>query len=194
MNKIRVYHGSYCEVCNPSLDKGRAGTDFGEGFYLTPDLLMAEKWASRKKNAIMNEYTLEMDGLTAYSIPLDKEWLDFVILNRTGQRGQNILDEFDLIIGATADDKLFSTIEQYEDGLIDAETAVRILDCVKVGQQICVRTQRGLDHLQFCRSIELPAERVKELREINRTERALANQLSREIIRNRIRDMDQMEK
>lgn len=20
MNKIRVYHGSYCEVCNPSLD------------------------------------------------------------------------------------------------------------------------------------------------------------------------------
>ncbi len=59
MRKMRVYYGSYCEVRNPSLDKGRAGADFGAGFYLTSDLLMAEKWAGRKKNANMNEYTLK---------------------------------------------------------------------------------------------------------------------------------------
>lgn len=44
MNELKVYHGSYCEVDKPSLDNGRMDADFGSGFYVTPDLTMAEKW------------------------------------------------------------------------------------------------------------------------------------------------------
>lgn len=56
---------------------------------------------------------------------------------------------------------------------------------MKAGQQICVRTERGLDSLHFSRSIELSPERVNELHEINKEDRKMANQLTSEIIRNR---------
>ena len=185
MSELKVYHGSYCEVERPSLDKGRLDADFGIGFYVSSDLTVAEKWASRKKKAVINEYVLYTDKLNAYSFPLNEEWLDFVIQNRNGDNTDFFSNKFDLLIGVTADDKLFATIEQYESGFIDVGTAVEILNCVKVNQQICVRTERGLDNLHFSRSIELSPEHVNKLREINRADRMMANQLTSEIIRNR---------
>lgn len=154
MSKLRVYHGSYCEENNPSLDNGRIDADFGIGFYVTTDIMMAEKWACRKKKPIINEYT-------AFS-PYD----------------------FDILKGATADDKLFATIEQYESGFIDSETAVEVLNCMKIGQQICIRTKKGLENLHFIKSTELTPEQVKQIREANKTDRKMANQLTSDIIRN----------
>ena len=185
MSEIKVYHGSFCEVRKPSLDKGRVDADFGLGFYVTSDITMAEKWASRKKNAIINEYVLDVEELNAYTFPLDEEWLDFVIQNRNADNSDFVPDKYDLLIGATADDKLYATIEQYESGFIDVETAVEVLNCMKIGQQICVRTEKGLDNLYFNKSIELSAEHVDELRAINRIDRKMANQLTSDIIRNR---------
>lgn len=184
MSEIKVYHGSYCEVVKPSFDNGRVDTDFGLGFYVTPDFEMAEKWACRKKKPIINEYTLDIDKLKSHSFQLDEEWLNFVIQNRNISNTDFSPNQFDLLIGATADDKLFATIEQYESGFIDTETAVEALNCMKVGQQICIRTKEGLDSLHFCKSVELSYERVNEVCEINKANRKKANQLTSEILRN----------
>ena len=54
MAKIKVYHGSNCEVKEPSLSYGREDADFGIGFYVTTDVEMAEKWAARRSNPIIN--------------------------------------------------------------------------------------------------------------------------------------------
>ena len=184
MSKLRVYHGSYCEVNTPSLDNGRIDADFGIGFYVTPDIMMAEKWACRKKKPIINEYILDIDKLSKYSFSLDEEWLDFVIQNRNGDDTDFSPYDFDVLKGATADDKLFATIEQYESGFIDSETAVEVLNCMKIGQQICIRTKKGLENLHFIKSTELIPEQVKRIREANKTDRKTANQLTSEIIRN----------
>lgn len=184
MSKLRVYHGSYCEVNTPSLDNGRIDADFGIGFYVTPDIMMAEKWACRKKKPIINEYILDIDKLSKYSFSLDEEWLDFVIQNRNGEDTTFSPYDFDVLKGATADDKLFATIEQYESGFIDSETAVEVLNCMKIGQQICIRTKKGLENLHFIKSTELIPEQVKRIREANKTDRKTANQLTSEIIRN----------
>ena len=184
MSKLRVYHGSYCEVNTPSLDNGRIDADFGIGFYVTPDIMMAEKWACRKKKPIINEYILDIDKLSEYSFSLDEEWLDFVIQNRNGDDTDFSPYDFDVLKGATADDKLFATIEQYESGFIDSETAVEVLNCMKIGQQICIRTKKGLENLHFIKSTELSPEQVIQIREANKTDRKMANQLTSEIIRN----------
>lgn len=184
MSKLRVYHGSYCEVNTPSLDNGRIDADFGIGFYVTPDIMMAEKWACRKKKPIINEYILDIDKLSKYSFSLDEEWLDFVIQNRNGDDTTFSPYDFDILKGATADDKLFATIEQYESGFIDSETAVEVLNCMKIGQQICIRTKKGLENLHFIKSTELTPEQVKQIREANKTDRKMANQLTSDIIRN----------
>lgn len=44
---MRVYHGGTEIVESPDISKGRAGLDFGQGFYVTDLLLQAESWADR---------------------------------------------------------------------------------------------------------------------------------------------------
>ncbi len=63
MAEIKVYHGSNCEVKEPSLLYGREDADFGVGFYVTTDAEMAEKWAARRNNPIINVYTINLDNL-----------------------------------------------------------------------------------------------------------------------------------
>lgn len=44
---IILYHGSYCVVENPDLNKCKPGKDFGLGFYVTTDQI-----CFRTKNAL----------------------------------------------------------------------------------------------------------------------------------------------
>lgn len=144
---------------------------------------MAEKWASRKKPSIINEYELDMTNLCEYRFQLDKEWLDFVLQNRNGFQVDDKYSEYDLLIGATADDKLFSTLEQYESGLIDVITAVKALNCMEVGEQICICTEKALNALKFVRSVELQGERLMSIRAEAKADRKLADELTSKIIR-----------
>ena len=49
MNKLKdgivLYHGSYCVVENPDLDKCAMYKDFGQGFYLTTSKEQAKSFA-----------------------------------------------------------------------------------------------------------------------------------------------------
>lgn len=179
---ITVYHGSNVEVPKPSLSYGRTDTDFGSGFYVTENYEMAEKWACRRNIAVINEYELDTSGLNIYNFGLDKEWLDFVVSNRNENLTNIDIGSYDLITGATADDKLFSTLEQYENGFISPETAVKILNCMKVGTQICIKTQKGLNSLHYI-GREIPSrEQIEVVQRQNREERKLANARTKEIL------------
>lgn len=46
---MRLYHGSTIATKHPSLQKGRATTDFGKGFYTTTSFEQAKKWALLKQ-------------------------------------------------------------------------------------------------------------------------------------------------
>ena len=183
MSLIKVYHGSSIDVSSPSLSFGRTNADFGVGFYVTTDLQMAEKWASRKKKSIINEYVLNTDNLKVYSFDLNKEWLDYVVANREEKQIEKKYQNFDVLCGATADDRLFPTIEQYEQGFLNEKWTIRILNCMKVGEQICLKTQKALEQLQFVESVELSKERVQELKEINQKERIMSQTLTSEMLR-----------
>ena len=49
-----LYHGSYCEVRKPNLDKCAKRKDFGQGFYLTSSKDQAESFL---KTSINKELT-----------------------------------------------------------------------------------------------------------------------------------------
>ena len=42
---MRLYHTSNVEIRLPDIRRGRKNADFGQGFYLTPDLDFARRWA-----------------------------------------------------------------------------------------------------------------------------------------------------
>ena len=61
-----LYHGSYCEISSPDLDKCAPYKDFGKGFYLTENIELAKEWAvcrPDESNGWVHKYELSTDGL-----------------------------------------------------------------------------------------------------------------------------------
>lgn len=181
-----VYHGSEVSVETPDITYGRDNTDFGKGFYVTDNLVMAEKWACRRNTPYITEYLFDDIKLSKYTFKLDVEWLNFIIANRNKTDIEFDFSKYDVLIGATANDKLFSTIERYEQGLISSNMAVEILNCMKIGNQYCIRTDTGLKALHYKKSFLLTADRILKVCGQNKKDRVEANRITKDILnRNR---------
>ena len=118
MGKMTVYHGSYTTIINPRIIKGRNTKDFGPGFYCTVIREQAERWAKRYDTPIVNTYTVRLDsGLRVLEFKeMTEEWLDFIIACRHGK-----LHDYDVVIGAMANDQIYNYIADYIDGVITRE-------------------------------------------------------------------------
>ncbi|MFI3213084.1 MAG: DUF3990 domain-containing protein [Eubacteriales bacterium] len=189
MNMITVYHGSNVVVNNPSLTYGRDDADFGSGFYVTREIEMAEKWAARKNNSIINVYEIDLDNINGIEFGIDKGWLDFVVQNRSGNKRMEIdLTNIDYIMGATADDRLFAIIEQYEENLIEVDTAIRAMNAMKIGNQISLISEYGISNLKFNESYVLSPERKVELKQLNIQMRKKTNEIVEMVLKNRMKE------
>ena len=177
-----LYHGSNEIVNSPMVDYGRTDVDFGKGFYMTADCDMASKWACRKATSVVNEYIINFKDLKVYRFKADKEWLDFVELNRNMDPFPDKYKSYDVLIGPTADDKLFGTLELYEDGLISAATAVEVINCMNYSIQYVIKTEFGLDRLKFNKSMLLLDEQKAQYVNLYRQDRTLADKRTKQIL------------
>ncbi|WP_165246598.1 DUF3990 domain-containing protein [Adlercreutzia sp. ZJ141] len=146
---MRLYHGSDQIVSKPKVDRCRPNLDFGRGFYLTSHYDQAVRWAKRKASlgsslAIVNEYDLSEDlgDAKVLRFQADAAWVDFVCDCR---RGGKAYEQYDLIIGGVADDKVFYAIDMYLQGLWGIETTLEALRFYDVNDQWCFVSQRLLD-------------------------------------------------
>lgn len=156
-----VYHGTTEIIEKPDIKHSKRYLDFGKGFYLTSFAEQAKKWAIRKglrqeKRAVVNVYELK-DSLKAYRV-LDfhkenEQWFDFVCACR---KGEEINQEYDIIIGSVANDDVFKTVDMYFRGLWDKEKVLKELRYYKMNDQICIVNQKTLDEvLEFKESYEV---------------------------------------
>ena len=113
-----LFHGTTEIIEKPNVSFSKSYLDFGKGFYLTTYQKQAEKWALRKalrkqKSAIVNAYELSADLGTYKVLQFKQEnekWLDFVCACR---KGDNIYKNYDIIIGAVANDDVFKIIDAF---------------------------------------------------------------------------------
>lgn len=182
---MKVFHGSDHIIKRPVYGKGRSHTDFGLGFYLTPDYDMARLWACRDKKTktpIITEYELDEKNLNIYTFSLDNIWLDFVITNRYGISPN--LPQIDAFVGATADDRMFSTIELYQNGLLNPEMTIQILNCMQVGIQICLKSPKAFSALQFVQPHYISKSDQQVLFTKNQSNREKAKQSTQKMLNN----------
>ena len=98
--------------------KGKNTKDFGIGFYCTIIREQAERWAKRYNTPTVNTYTVRLDtslNLLEFK-DMSEEWLDFIINCRHG-----IPHDYDIVIGAMANDQIYNFIADYIDGIITRE-------------------------------------------------------------------------
>lgn len=156
---MRLYHGSNVEVRKPSLRLGRKKTDFGKGFYTTTNAEQAEHWTSikmdRAKTGKRTVSVFEIDDalLTNPDIKIrefngpDEAWLNFVVDSRKG-----VEHDYDLVFGPVANDKVFTVVNLYESGVLDAQAAIAELKAYRTYNQLSFHTQKVIMALRFVES------------------------------------------
>ncbi len=155
---MKVFHGSYTEVYEIDLTKGRSNLDFGKGFYVTNIRSQAEYWAERtgrfhKVNGIVSEFefyerafTDEMYKVlrfTGYS----EEWLDFVVLNRDPVTEEQRHD-YDIVEGPVANDDVNDRIDDYLAGIVPKADFLKELAHHRPTHQICLCSARSLQMIK----------------------------------------------
>ena len=157
-----VYHGSNVEVRKPSLLKSRKNTDFGRGFYTTTQKEQAEHWTSikidraKKGRRIVSVFEIDDDLLTNSELKIrefhgpDEAWLNFVVDCRKG-----VEHDYDLVFGPVANDKVFTVVNLYESGVLDAPAAIAELKAYKTYNQLSFHAPRVIQALRFIKSYEV---------------------------------------
>lgn len=146
MAKQVVYHGSYCKVEKPKILEGKFTKDFGNGFYCTILQEQAEKWAKKYETPIINEYeynenpNLKIKNFTV----MTEEWLDFIINSRNGKK-----HDYDIVIGAMADDQVYNYITDLMSGQITREAFWELAKFRHPTHQIAFCTENSLNCLTF---------------------------------------------
>lgn len=115
---MTVYHGGYMPVEQPKIRIGRNTKDFGMGFYCTVIKEQAQRWARRYDTKIVSIYEVRLNSnlkIKEFKSMTD-EWLDFIIACRSGKA-----HDYDIVIGAMANDQIYNYISDYIDGAITRE-------------------------------------------------------------------------
>lgn len=185
MKEIDLYHGSGNDYENPSMEKSRETLDFGKGYYLTTDEIMSKKWASNKDKSYVYKYYLDIEGLNIYYFNLDSEWLDFVISNRRGNFS-NKYDEYDVLVGAIANDKMYSTISSYEEGYLTKEQTIRMLNIGGFSEQFVIKNEKTLRKLKLVSKYVLKGEEKEEIINEVRMERIKVSKMIGEFRRQEV--------
>lgn len=153
-----LYHGSNQDIDVIDLKAGLKYKDFGQGFYLTPELATAERMA-RKKAKIFGgiptviAYEFDEDNIGSeitFKVFPEKataEWFRFIDINRDRDRAPEH-SQYDIVKGPIADDGVVLQLTNYRDSILTAEEAAVRLQDKFLDQQYYFGTQRAIELLK----------------------------------------------
>jgi hypothetical protein len=175
---LTLYHGSYCEVKSPELQRGDKYKDFGQGFYLTSSKKQAENFIKTSvKKAILSGKVgekqnfgyvsvfrfIKNNDLDIWTYPeADADWLHCIVGHRKRNTFPDIIDrlkQYDIICGKIANDNTNATIAAYmasaygEIGTKSADDmCISLLLPERLQNQFCFRTDEALKSVKFVES------------------------------------------
>lgn len=161
-----VYHGSDMVVEKPILIRQKRTLDFGAGFYTTTNKKQAVSFAQKvmmrndSQTKVVSMYEIDFDNrvrtldLLKFDTP-NADWLDFVFANRQGiYEGK----QYDIVIGAVADDTIYRVFGLYEAGLLTREETLKRLKIRELYDQVTFCTEKALAQLRYIGKLDLDKE------------------------------------
>jgi len=152
-----VYHGSTVIVKQPAILQRERKVDFGAGFYATTNKEQALIWArlvaARRETSdqFLSVYEIDFDKaekdltIIRFNEP-DEAWLDFVCTNR---KGIEPAEAYDMVFGPVADDRVYTVVQYYENGVYDKAEAIKRLKIDALYNQILFHTEKSLAYCRF---------------------------------------------
>lgn len=175
---LLLYHGHFCIVDNPILERCAKFKDFGQGFYLTTSLEQARIFskisASKAKNSGLISSTTEFAYVSHFKVSdisdlkcfafetANIEWLHCIVAHRRNGVFTDIrkqMENYDIIGGKIANDDTNTTITAYMGyviGQMGSEQAdnmcISLLLPERLQDQFCFRSPSAISKLQFIKS------------------------------------------
>ncbi len=146
---MKVYHGSNIEIEYPEILTSKFAKDFGEGFYCTRFEEQAVRWAKRYDNAVVSiyEYTPNESLNMLVFEEMTEEWLDFIVECRSGGK-----HNYDIVIGAMANDQIYNYISDFIDGILNREQFWVLAKFKHPTHLVCFCSDKALKTLEFTES------------------------------------------
>lgn len=155
---MKLYHGTNREFDKIDLLKSKPNKDFGRGFYLSADYEQALNMAQVKVeqletgSPVVMTYEIDDDAWENLRVlrfeNYSEEWAKFILLNRNNPTSLPA-HEYDMVIGAIANDRVGVQLWKYENRSIDLPTLVRNLQYMKgVTIQYFFGTERAIKLLK----------------------------------------------
>ena len=165
-----LYHTAYLEIPDPDIYHGRKNADFGQGFYLTPDLEFARRWAKPMKGSqvFVNCYELNPEGLRIHEFTRDKDWVDYILSNRAVK--PDLYPEADIILGPIANDTIFDTMGLLANGFVGREAQEKLFQIGPLYTQLTIKTPAARRALTWLSSELLGEEELAEMAALHRKE------------------------
>lgn len=148
---MEVYHGGYSSIEIPEIRVGKYAKDFGTGFYCTEFKEQAVRWARRYDTSTVTTYNFEPNedlNILRFT-EMTEEWLDFIVNCRKG-----IAHEYDIVIGAMANDQVYNYISDFVSGVLTREQFWVLAKFKHPTHQINFCTKEALKCLTFIKSEE----------------------------------------
>ena len=150
-----LYHGSNMNIDKIDLEMSKPNKDFGKGFYLSESEEQAMKMANFKSVLLGGEpivtkfeFDVEMMKNSELSVKVfeeySEEWADFVFANREGRE----VEQYDIVYGPIANDKVGLQIRKLKDGSIDKAEFLNRLKYMKgITFQYYFGTEKAIKYL-----------------------------------------------
>lgn len=156
---MKLYHGTNKDIETIDLSMGSQYKDFGQGFYLTPDVATAERMAKKRARLfggkpLMIEYDFDESCLASNVLHVLKfpekatvEWAQFVDRNRDRSK-ERLSSKYDIVCGPIADDGVAYMLGRYHEGTTTLEELATGLQDKFLDQQYYFATERALHYLK----------------------------------------------
>lgn len=154
-----LYHGTYTDIQSIDLNRCMPYKDFGQGFYLTDIEQQARDMAIRKSRfaASCSPYIIKYEfndeflinghlQIKIFEKPTE-EWAQFIMANRYNPEN-NIIHNYDIVLGPIADDGVALQIGLFRDGFIDLAALTKALEYRKLNNQYYFGTTKAINLLR----------------------------------------------
>lgn len=150
-----LYHGSNMLIEEINLERSKPNKDFGKGFYLSESELQAMEMANFKSallggEPVVTRFEFDIEVMQNANLrtkvfeDYSEEWADFVFANREGRD----VEQYDIVYGPIANDKVGLQIRKLKDGSIDKAEFLNRLKYMKgITYQYYFGTEESIQYL-----------------------------------------------
>jgi len=157
---IVLFHGSKDEIIGElSLDYSRENVNLGPGFYVGDNYAQSVDFVCQSRTGSVYVFDAFYIDLKILKLDVSLDWMLYIAINRgkiekykNTEKYRKIVDEFnsyDVIIAPIADNRMFTTIDDFVKSAISSEQAIHALKDLSLGKQIVFKTEKSLKHLKM---------------------------------------------